>query len=87
MAVVKATYTKSRAGAKASLDYIAFRPGRNGEKVARQLFGYDGTLSMHQGKTLIDEAEKGTVFFRIVISPDPKKEDTYKDLNLEEIRK
>ncbi len=34
---------------------------------------------------MIDEAGKGTVFFRIVISPDPAKEDTEKDLLLTEI--
>jgi len=34
---------------------------------------------------LIDAAEKGTVFFRLVISPDPTSEDTNKDLLLAEI--
>ena len=34
---------------------------------------------------MIDEAEKGTVFFRFVISPDPTHEDTQKDLHLWEI--
>jgi galactose-1-phosphate uridylyltransferase len=34
---------------------------------------------------MIDAAEKGTVFFRIVISPDPEREDTYQDLSLREI--
>ena len=42
MAVVKATFTKSRGGAKASIRYIAFRPGKNGEEMSRQLFGHDG---------------------------------------------
>jgi hypothetical protein len=85
MAVVKASFTKSRGGAKASLHYILFRPGKGGEKVARQLFGHDGSMSIFQAEKLIDEAGKGTTFFRIVISPDPEKEDTYKDLNLEEL--
>jgi hypothetical protein len=31
---------------------------------------------------MIDGSQKGTVFFRIVISPDPKKEDTKRDLYL-----
>jgi hypothetical protein len=35
---------------------------------------------------MIDDAEKGTVFFRIVISPDPEREDTYQDLSLPESR-
>lgn len=34
---------------------------------------------------MIDEAEKGTNFFRIVITPDPNGEDKPKDLNLREI--
>ncbi len=34
---------------------------------------------------MIDEAEKGTSFYRFVISPDPKTEDQGKDLQLWEI--
>jgi hypothetical protein len=34
---------------------------------------------------MIDEAQKGSVFFRIVISPDGKQEDTRKDLYLWQI--
>ena len=34
---------------------------------------------------MIDTAEKGSYFFRFVISPDPVKEDTAKDLFLREI--
>ena len=49
MAVVKATYTKSRGGAKASIRYIASRPGRNGEKIMRQLFGHDGRAITRSG--------------------------------------
>jgi hypothetical protein len=85
MAVVTASFTKSREGAKASLHYILFRPGRKGEKATRQLFGHDGTMTLLQGETLINEAGKGTTFFRIVLSPDPKNEDRYKDLNLWEL--
>ena len=67
MAVVKATFTKSRPGAKASIRYIAFRPGKNGEEMARQLFGHDGPLSLSQADRIIDEAKKGTNFFRLVL--------------------
>jgi hypothetical protein len=84
MAVVTATFTKSRGGAKASIGYIAFRPGRNGEKMSRQLFGHDGPLSIFQAEGIIDEAPKGTNFFRLVLSPDPKKEDR---LNMWELAK
>ena len=67
MAVVKATFTKSRGGAKASIRYIAFRPGKNGEEMSRQLFGHDGALSLLQADRIVDEAKKGTNFFRLVL--------------------
>jgi hypothetical protein len=85
MAIVKATYTKSRSGAKAGIRYITHRPGREGEKAFRDLYGSDGSMTKGEAYHMIDEAGKGTVFFRIVISPDPAKEDTEKDLLLTEI--
>ncbi len=85
MAIVKATYTKSRGGAKAAIRYIEHRPGREGEKVRRQLFGRDGSMERGEAYQMIDDAEKGTVFFRIVISPDSEREDTCQDLSLHEI--
>jgi hypothetical protein len=85
MAIVKATYTKSRGGAKAAIRYIEHRPGREGEKVKRELYGSDGKMERGEAYQMIDDAEKGTVFFRIVISPDPEREDTYQDLSLQEI--
>jgi hypothetical protein len=85
MAIVKATYTKSRGVAKAAIRYIAHRPGREGEKMKRELYGIDGSVERGEAYQMIDAAEKGTVFFRIVISPDPQTEDIYKDLSLREI--
>jgi hypothetical protein len=85
MAIVKATYTKSRPAAKAAIRYIEHRPGREGEKVKRELYGSNGSMERGEAYQMIDDAEKGTVFFRIVISPDPEREDTYKDLSLQEI--
>src|SRR6266851_568002 len=85
MAIVKATYTKSSGGAKASIRYIEHRPGKDGEKVTRNLFGTDGLIGRWQAYRMIDEANKGSFFFRFVISPDPKQEDTGKDLFLREI--
>ena len=85
MAIVKATYTKSRGAAKAAIRYIEHRPGREGEKVKRELYGSDGSMDRGEAYQMIDDAEKGTVFFRIVISPDPEREDTYQDLPLQEI--
>jgi hypothetical protein len=85
MAIVKATYTKSSGAAKAAIRYIEHRPGRVGERVKRELFGSDGVLDRQEAYRMIDEAEKGTVYFRLVISPDPQTEDIYKDLSLQEI--
>ena len=85
MAIVKATYTKSSGGAKASIRYIEHRPGKDNAKIKRTLFGIDGAMGRWQAYRMIDEADKGSLFFRFVISPDPKQEDTDKDLFLREI--
>lgn len=85
MAIVKATYTKSSGGAKASIRYIAHRPGADGTKASRTLFGVDGLMGRYEAYRMIDEAEKGSYFFRFVISPDPQQEDTGKDLFLRDI--
>src|SRR5437588_358782 len=85
MAIVKASFTKSTAGAKASIRYIEHRPGKDNEKKTRTLFGSDGGMGRWQAYQMIDEAEKGSLFFRFVISPDPKGEDTGKDLFLREV--
>ena len=85
MAIVKASYTKSRAGAKASLRYMMHRPGREGQRLTRELVGYDGVMSLLQAYQMIDEAGQGSYFYRLIISPDPKSEDTQKALHLSEI--
>jgi hypothetical protein len=85
VAIVKASYTKARSRIKASVRYIQHRPGRDGERLSRKLFGVDGALTRDEAYDLIDQAEKGTIFFRLVISPDPRREDNERDLNLREI--
>lgn len=85
MAIVKATYTKSRAGTKASIRYIGDRPGKDGAKTTRNLFGIDGLMGRDQAYRLIDEAPKGSFFYRFILSPDPKKEDMRRDLHLREV--
>src|SRR5438067_2886477 len=85
MAIVKATYTKSSTGAKASIRYIEHRPGKDNAKMNRILFGIDGAMGRWQAYQMIDDSQKGSLFFRFVISPDPKQEDTDKDLFLREI--
>jgi hypothetical protein len=85
MAIVKASYTTIPAGAKASIRYIEHRPGKDGAKITRNLFGIDGLMGREQAYRLIDEAEEGSKFYRFILSPDPKQEDTKRDLHLREV--
>jgi hypothetical protein len=85
MAIVKASFTRSRSKIKATLRYIIHRPGREGEKLTRELFGYDGEeMSKEDAYTLIDE-RKGMTFFHLKLNFHPTREDRRKDLNLQEI--
>jgi hypothetical protein len=89
MAIVKSNYVKrgkgERGRAKATVRYITHRRDRDNQTVTRKLFGFDGELTREHAYRMIDEAQKGTLFYRFVLSPDPKREDRYKDLNLSEI--
>src|SRR5918999_2768736 len=86
MAIVRATsYTRKAAAAKATIRYNQHRAGKDGQKISRELFGYDGVLDRQDAYEMLDVAEKGTVFFRFVISPDQETEDTAKDLELREL--
>jgi hypothetical protein len=89
MAIVKNNYVKrgrsQRDRVKASLRYITHRPGKDNERMYRELFGYDGVMEKDQAYRMFDAAPKGTNFFRFVISTDPKLEDTYKDLQMRAI--
>jgi hypothetical protein len=85
MAFVEAKYTRNPKVAKAKIRYIENRPGKDGQHTRRVLFGHDGQVTREEAYTMIDEAEKGSIFFRFIISPDPKQEDTHKDLHLRDI--
>jgi hypothetical protein len=86
MAIVRATsYTRNRQAIKATIRYNQHRAGKDGERKSRELFGVAGTLERIAAYEMIDNAEKGTVFFRFVISPDEETEDTAKDLALQEL--
>src|SRR3712207_1368033 len=85
MAVIKASFTRSRAAAKAYVRYITHRPGKGGGRTTRELFGIDGRLSRLQAYRMIDWGGRGTRFYRIALSPDPRREDRLKDLDLREI--
>jgi len=59
--------------------------GKENERHTRSLFGSDGLMGRYDAYRMIENAEQGSVFFRIILSPDPKGEDTQKDLRLWEI--
>src|SRR5437588_6945241 len=85
MAVFVMNFTHSVGAAKANIKYIQHRPGNDSAKVTRTLFGWDGALGRYEAYRMVDEAEKGSSYFRIKISPDPKTEDTKRDLSLREV--
>jgi hypothetical protein len=89
MAIVKNNYVKrggrERANAKATIRYIQNRPRLDKTKTSRTLFGRDGAMDRTEAYRMIDEAEKGSIFFRLIISPDPAKEDSLRDLRLREV--
>jgi len=85
MAIVKANYTKSTGSAKANIRYIQHRKGKDGATIVRTLFGSDGTMNRGEAYQMIDDAENGSIFFRVKISPDPATEDTKRDLFLQEV--
>lgn len=85
MAIFKATYTKKAAGAKANIRYIQNRRGKNSEKMSRTLYGSDGNMERSEAYRMIDEAERGSLFYRFVINFDAEKEDTHKDVYIQTI--
>ncbi len=85
MAVVYSTFTKSAGLAKANIRYIQHRAGKDGQKITRTLFGFDGVKERKEAYEMIDEALKGTHFYRISLNPDPEREDKGNDLDLKDL--
>jgi len=85
MAIIKASYTRKRAVAKAATRYIENRPGKDGSRIVRTLFKADGNVERGDVYTMIDQADKTSYYFRLVISPDPQREDSDKNLSLREL--
>jgi hypothetical protein len=89
MAIFKANYVhrnpNERTNAKGSVRYIQHRRGKDGEKITRTLYGPDGLMERSDAYRMIDEATKGSFFYRFVISPDPQAEDHYHDLDMRDI--
>jgi hypothetical protein len=83
MAVVRITsFTRVKAAIKRTVHYIIHREGRDGEKLTRELFDFTEKRNKAYGYQLMHDAPKGTVFFRFMISPAPKREDRLRDLDL-----
>src|SRR4051794_22850968 len=81
--IVKVTsYTRIKKAAKATVRYIMHRPNDQGKRVTRALFGADGPMEKYHAYWMIDGMRRGSVFYRVAISPDPRKEDTNKGLDL-----
>jgi hypothetical protein len=56
------------------------RRDREGERVTRDLFGFEGLVSKDTAYRMIHEAPaKGRYYYRIIVSPDPRREDSYRD--------
>jgi hypothetical protein len=89
MAIMKTNYVlkdkQERVNAKKFIRYIEHRPGKDRERTARILFGEEGAMGRWQAYRFVDDAPKGRYFYRIVINPDPQKEDTHQDLPLREL--
>src|SRR5437764_3756585 len=81
MAIFKANFIKNNAGkmtaAKANIRYIQNRRGKDGAKIQRTLWGIDGKMERIEAYRMIDESQKGSVFYRLVINFDAVKEDTH----------
>ena len=85
MAIVKASFTTSPEGAKASIRYIAHRPAREQERTSRPLWTTEGPLEKREAYQMIDQAPAGSFFYRLAMSPDPTREDGPRDLYLRSI--
>lgn len=85
MTIVKANYTRNGKTAKAAVRYIENRPGKGRARLVRTLFTADGKVERRDAYAMIDQAATGSYFFRLVISPDPVREDGDKNLSLREI--
>jgi hypothetical protein len=89
MAVVIANYCKRGKGerklAKENIAYIQNRPGRGRERLTRTLFGASGSMGRAEAYQFITEAPKGTYYYRLKLSPDPREEDVKRDLNMQKL--
>jgi hypothetical protein len=84
MAIVKVKYTRDPIKIKEHLRYIVHRPGKDREKMTRELFDAFDRTDKTQAYERID-ATKHPLFFKFILNFDAKKEDTFKDLDLQHL--
>ena len=85
MAIVKAHFTRSSEKIKKTLNYIVHRPGREGERLNRELFGnFEEAIGKEDAYRRIDAAA-GYDLFHLKLNFHPEREDRRKDLNLRDI--
>jgi hypothetical protein len=82
MAVVTLKYIRDKEQIKANLRYFTHRSGREHEKLTRAIFTNIGQTDKQEFYRQVMYAGRGTVFFKFMISPDPRREDRRKDLDL-----
>src|SRR5438270_9711191 len=74
-----------RTQAKKHLGYIGERPGKDKADIIRSLFGKGGKFTKEQVEKMIEDAPDNTLFWRLILNPDPVLENPEKLLNLEEL--
>ena len=82
MAIVKGSYTRSRGAAKGKHRIHHEAAGKGQRENHPYLFGLDGVMTSQEAYRMIDQAGKGSFFYRLVLSPDPIGEDTRQDLDM-----
>ena len=82
MAVVTLKYIRDKEQIKAHLRYFTHRKGHDNEKITRAIFTNVGETDKPEFYRQVKYAGRGTVFFKFMISPDPRREDSRKDLDL-----
>ena len=86
MAIVKLKYARGKEAMNAHLRYIVHRSGKEQGRVTRELFHHNYlSVSKQYGYDLINNAPRGTIFYKMTINFHPRKEDTHKDLDLQHI--
>ena len=85
MAIVKANYTRKGRVQRHQSAISKTALAETAQGYVRTLFKADGKVERGEVYTMIDQAANGSYFFRLVISPDPQREDSDKNLSLREL--